>query len=146
MTRDEYHWFLDHGARACARTASWATTTTSPTSTWCIDDGGQCRPSGEIFGYYVITKQYFDRYHLPVMHTETNRKDADDAPAWLWKEWSNVVRLQAGRRADPRLHLVQPASTRPTGTPPCARTTTASTRWACTISTARSARSARPTS
>jgi hypothetical protein len=59
-----------------------------------LDERGQFRPSGEIFGYYVITRQYFERYHLPVMHTETNRKDADDAPAWLWKEWSNVVRLK----------------------------------------------------
>ena len=30
--------------------------------------------SGEIFGYYVITHQYFRRYKLPVMHTETNIK------------------------------------------------------------------------
>src|SRR5439155_15478966 len=50
-------------------------------------------PAGEVFGYYVICHQYFDRYHLPVMHTETNRKDADAAPAWLWKEWSNILRL-----------------------------------------------------
>jgi len=41
-------------------------------------------PAGEVLGYYVICHQYFDRYHLPVMHTETNRKDADAAPAWLW--------------------------------------------------------------
>jgi hypothetical protein len=59
-----------------------------------FDQQGQFEPSGEIFGYYVITKQYFDRYRLPVMHTETNRKDADDAPRWLWKEWSNVVKLK----------------------------------------------------
>ncbi len=28
--------------------------------------------SGEIFGYSEITRQYHDRYRLPVMHTETN--------------------------------------------------------------------------
>ena len=27
---------------------------------------------GEIFGYNEITRQYYDRYRLPVMHTETN--------------------------------------------------------------------------
>jgi hypothetical protein len=58
------------------------------------DASGAAQPSGEIFGYYVITKQYFDRYHLPVMHTETNRKNDEEAPAWLWKEWSNVLRLK----------------------------------------------------
>jgi len=51
-------------------------------------------PSGEIFGYYVLAKQYFERYHLPIMHTETNRKDVAEAPAWLWKEWSNILRLR----------------------------------------------------
>jgi beta-glucosidase/6-phospho-beta-glucosidase/beta-galactosidase len=52
-------------------------------------------PSGEVFGYYVITKQYFDRYHLPVMHTETNqRADIHDACQWLWKEWANTLRLK----------------------------------------------------
>jgi beta-glucosidase/6-phospho-beta-glucosidase/beta-galactosidase len=66
-----------------------------------IAEGGNSRsaaeqtsPAGEVFGYYVICHQYFDRYHLPVMHTETNRKDADAAPAWLWKEWSNILRLK----------------------------------------------------
>ena len=54
------------------------------------------RTAGEIFGYYVITRQYYDRYHLPVMHTETNLGDAERAPAWLWKEWVN------------RLYVVQP--------------------------------------
>ena len=33
---------------------------------------GTTRPSGEVFGYDVITRQYYDRYRLPVMHTETN--------------------------------------------------------------------------
>jgi beta-glucosidase len=27
---------------------------------------------GEIFGYNEITRQYYERYGLPVMHTETN--------------------------------------------------------------------------
>jgi beta-glucosidase/6-phospho-beta-glucosidase/beta-galactosidase len=59
-----------------------------------VSKNGDIRPAGEIFGYYVITKQYYDRYHLPVMHTETNLADAEQAPCWLWKEWSNMVRLK----------------------------------------------------
>jgi hypothetical protein len=31
---------------------------------------------GELFGWYVITKQYYDRYRRPLMHTETNCQDA----------------------------------------------------------------------
>ena len=54
------------------------------------------RPSigaGDVYGYYVITRQYFDRYRLPVMHTETNRT-AKHAVEWLWKEWMNLLRLR----------------------------------------------------
>ena len=53
-------------------------------------------PSGEILGYYVITKQYYDRYRLPVMHTETNAV-TDQAVTWLWKEWSSMIRLRDDR-------------------------------------------------
>jgi beta-glucosidase/6-phospho-beta-glucosidase/beta-galactosidase len=53
----------------------------------------------DIFGYYVITKQYYDRYRLPVMHTETNNRYANrteiDAPTWLRWQWSNLVRLKS---------------------------------------------------
>src|SRR5439155_9313073 len=31
---------------------------------------------------------------LPVMHTETNLMDANEAPAWLRKEWANMFRLR----------------------------------------------------
>lgn len=58
-----------------------------------VHDDGSTTGSGEIFGYYVITKQYFDRYHLPVMHTETNQWHPDSV-RWLHKEWANVRRLR----------------------------------------------------
>jgi len=51
-----------------------------------------------MLGYYVITKQYYDRYRLPVMHTETNNRDYEqsekDACAWLERQWGNLVRLK----------------------------------------------------
>jgi beta-glucosidase/6-phospho-beta-glucosidase/beta-galactosidase len=53
-------------------------------------------PSGEILGYYVITKQYYDRYRLPVMHTETNAV-TEQAVTWLWKEWSSMILLRDDR-------------------------------------------------
>jgi beta-glucosidase/6-phospho-beta-glucosidase/beta-galactosidase len=93
MSRDEYHWFLRHGQSMrphCVMGNDYYITNEHEV----VDGGGRMEPSGEIFGYYVITKQYFDRYRLPVMHTETNRKNEDEAPAWLWKEWSNVLRLR----------------------------------------------------
>ena len=58
---------------------------------------GQTWASGEIFGYAEITWQYYDRYRLPVMHTETNLQEGpngDEAVKWLWKEWANVLRVR----------------------------------------------------
>jgi hypothetical protein len=48
-----------------------------------------------MLGYYEIAKQYLERYNLPIVHTETNRKDDADAPRWLLKEWFNILRLKA---------------------------------------------------
>jgi beta-glucosidase/6-phospho-beta-glucosidase/beta-galactosidase len=50
--------------------------------------------SGEFFGYYVIAKQYYDRYGLPLMHTETNIREEEGSVQWLWKEWNTLLRLR----------------------------------------------------
>jgi hypothetical protein len=58
---------------------------------------GLTEASGEVFGYTEITRQYYDRYRLPVMHTETNMREGpngDEAVQWLWKEWASVLRLR----------------------------------------------------
>lgn len=93
LTRQEYDWFLDRGARVkpfCIMGNDYYLT-----NEHLVPAGeGAITGSGEVFGYYVITRQYYDRYHLPVMHTETNLADAERAPWWLWKEWSNMVRLR----------------------------------------------------
>jgi beta-glucosidase/6-phospho-beta-glucosidase/beta-galactosidase len=59
-----------------------------------VDPAGRPQALGELFGWYVIADQYYRRYRLPMMHTETNRMDADDAPRWLWRQWHNVQLLQ----------------------------------------------------
>jgi len=55
-----------------------------------IDSDRQVRSLGELFGWYVIASQYYERYGRPMMHTETHRVDAADAPRWLWRQWHNV--------------------------------------------------------
>src|ERR1700712_1710960 len=55
------------------------------------------RAAGEVFGYSEITRQYYDRYRLPIMHTETNFTEGprgDEAVYWLWKEWANLLRVR----------------------------------------------------
>ena len=55
------------------------------------------RASGEIFGYNVITLQYYDRYRIPVMHTETNLvqgPSSNEAVELVMEKWANVIRVR----------------------------------------------------
>lgn len=89
ITREEYHWFGEHQPRAvCIMGNDYY-----ETNEHLVHPDGTTRASGEIFGYYVITHQYYSRYRLPVMHTETNIKEPDSVN-WLWKQWANVHRLK----------------------------------------------------
>ena len=89
MTRDEYHWFLQHHQRSrCVMGNDYYAANEN-----LVHPDGSLSLSGEIFGYYPITHQYFERYSLPVMHTETNYPEPG-AVKWLKKEWANVHRLK----------------------------------------------------
>jgi beta-glucosidase/6-phospho-beta-glucosidase/beta-galactosidase len=90
MTRAEYHWFAEHQVKArCVMGNDYY-----ETNEHLVHADGTWTPAGEVFGYYVITRQYYERYHLPVMHTETNVHDEVRAPTWLRKQWANVLRLR----------------------------------------------------
>ena len=100
MTRAEYHAFFGQGLkRHCILGNDYDVTNEHLVSA----DGGT-RPSGEVFGYHAITRQYVRRYMLPVMHTETNLLQGpagDEAVTWLRKQWANVPRV--GRDGVPLL-------------------------------------------
>jgi beta-glucosidase len=93
MTREEYHFFLDHRLKQhCIMGNDYYITNEHR-----VAADGSTRASGEIFGYSEITRQYHDRYRLPVMHTETNLNQGPlgtEAVDWLWKEWANVLRVR----------------------------------------------------
>src|SRR4051812_18585787 len=95
LRRDEYHFFLDHHLKHhCIMGNDYYVTNEHRVSA-----DGRTRPSGEVFGYNEITRHYYDRYGLPVMHTETNYAqgpNGDEAVYWLWKEWANVLRIRNG--------------------------------------------------
>ncbi len=89
MSREEYHWFENQQVNArCVMGNDYYVT-----NEHIVHPDGSTEASGEIFGYYVITKQYFNRYKLPLMHTETNIKSPENVD-WLKKEWANVHRLK----------------------------------------------------
>ncbi len=90
MTREEYHWFLENHNKAISIMGN----DYYVTNEHVVHRDGTTSQAGEIFGYYVITRQYYNRYRLPVMHTETNLMDAERAPHWLRKQWSNMHSLK----------------------------------------------------
>ncbi len=92
MTREEYHFFLGRHLKAhCIMGNDYYVTNEHR-----VSRDTTVVPAGEVFGYDAITHQYFLRYHLPVMHTETNVDDNEHGAAtyWLWKQWANVLRLR----------------------------------------------------
>ena len=89
MTEEEYTWFRNSDIKAKCIMGNdyyW-------TNEHLVHKDGTTTASGEVFGYYVITHQYFSRYRLPIMHTETNIKEPG-AVNWLQKQWANVYRLR----------------------------------------------------
>ena len=90
MTRDEYHWFQSHSfiKGSCVMGNDYYVT-----NEHMVHEDGTTSASGEILGYYVITHQYFSRYKLPVMHTETNIIEPNSV-VWLQKQWANVRKLK----------------------------------------------------
>jgi len=90
MTPEEYDWFQ---AKNEYRSHCILGTDYYVTNEHVLLRDGRTIGSGDIYGYYVITRQYYERYRLPVMHTETNRT-ASHAAGWLWKEWMNLLRLR----------------------------------------------------
>jgi beta-glucosidase/6-phospho-beta-glucosidase/beta-galactosidase len=93
LTRAEYHFFLHHNLKHhCIMGNDYYVTNEHRVSA-----DGSTTAAGEVFGYDEITRQYYDRYQLPVMHTETNLNEGprgDEAVFWLWKEWANVLRVR----------------------------------------------------
>lgn len=94
MPDEEYAWFMNQGevhSRAILGVDYYV---------WnekLIDTSGRAQTLGELFGWYVVAQQYYERYRRPLMHTETNHQDAREAPRWLWRQWHNVQLLrQAG--------------------------------------------------
>ena len=92
MTLDEYKFFRTKNLRHhCIMGNDYYVT-----NEHLVYPDGRTGPSGEIFGYHTITHEYYERYRLPVMHTETNLNDGDkgEAVTWLHKEWANILRIR----------------------------------------------------
>ena len=89
MTKEEYNWFVNNEIKAyCIMGNDYYVT-----NEHMVHEDGTTSASGDIFGYYVITHQYYQRYKLPVMHTETNMREPGSV-SWLQRQWANVRKLR----------------------------------------------------
>src|SRR3954453_223372 len=89
FTKEDYQWFIESQVKArCVMGNDYYVT-----NEHLVHPDGSTQASGEIFGYYVITRQYYTRYKLPIMHTETNIR-MPACTEWLIKQWANVHRLK----------------------------------------------------
>ncbi|MGO4705274.1 family 1 glycosylhydrolase [Microvirga sp. 2MCAF38] len=94
MTREQYHFFLE---RSSLRHHCIMGNDYYMTNEHRVRHDGSTTSAGDVFGYDEITRQYYGRYRLPVMHTETNLMEGpegNEAVNWLWKQWANVLRVR----------------------------------------------------
>jgi beta-glucosidase/6-phospho-beta-glucosidase/beta-galactosidase len=90
MTPSDYDFFMNQSFRfRCIMGTDYYVT-----NEHLLRPDGSTVASGEFLGYYVIAQQYYRRYGLPLMHTETNIREEEGAVQWLWKEWNTLLRLR----------------------------------------------------
>lgn len=89
MTPARLDWFM----RRPSRQQSIMGTDYYETSESVVFSDGTTR-SSNVLGYYGLTRQYHDRYRLPIMLTETNQVQDLDAVSWLERQWENLLRLR----------------------------------------------------
>lgn len=93
MSHDEYMFFMNNNLKHhCIMGNDYYITNEHR-----VSEDNSKRTALEIFGYSEITRQYHDRYRLPVMHTETNFPQGPkgtEAVDWLWKQWAGVLRIR----------------------------------------------------
>ncbi len=88
VSQDEYDWFMSHNMyERCVMGNDYYETNERILQ----HDGGEY--VGEVFGWYLVTHEYYLRYRKPVMHTETNQK-SQDAVVWLWRQWQNLLYMR----------------------------------------------------
>ncbi len=90
LTRDEYNWFM---AGKPPGYQIMGNDYYGRNERIKLPDG-RIETSMDVLGWYEITREYYERYHMPVMHTETNVFEAEQAPVWLYKQWVSMLRMR----------------------------------------------------
>ena len=78
---------------APANAASSGTTTTGATNGSSTGLVGYDQPGPHRRGFKALALDFYDRYGMPLMLTETNM-EGDDAPEWLAEVWNDTIDLK----------------------------------------------------
>lgn len=92
LTSGEYAWFMENGTRRrCVLGNDYYVSNER-----ILQHDGSVSHVGEVFGWYLVTREYYERYRMPVMHTETNLTDPDGPASvvWLWKQWQSLLLMR----------------------------------------------------
>lgn len=90
MTREEFMWFM---GTAPAGYQIMGNDYYGHNEKLLLPDGTMTYGE-DVLGWYMVTLRYYRRYYKPVMHTETNTPHPHMAVQWLWKQWTNVLRMR----------------------------------------------------
>jgi beta-glucosidase/6-phospho-beta-glucosidase/beta-galactosidase len=90
LTRDEFMWFM---RTAPAGFQVMGNDYYGHNEKLLLPDGSVTYGE-DVLGWYLITLRYYHRYYKPVMHTETSTPFPERNAQWLWKQWTNVLRIR----------------------------------------------------
>jgi beta-glucosidase/6-phospho-beta-glucosidase/beta-galactosidase len=89
VSEAEYNWFFNRSKR----NNNIIGNDYYYTNEHMVHSNGMTSASGDIFGYYVLAHQYYRRYQMPMMHTETNMKEPRSVE-WLKRQWTTLYKLK----------------------------------------------------
>jgi beta-glucosidase/6-phospho-beta-glucosidase/beta-galactosidase len=90
MTRDEFMWFM---STAPSGFQVMGNDYYGHNEKLLLPDGS-IMYGEDVLGWYLVTLRYYRRYYKPVMHTETSTPFPEQNSRWLWKQWTNVLRMR----------------------------------------------------
>jgi hypothetical protein len=91
-TKETFEWFMQHGRRSAPHCVMGMDYYAS--NERLVHPDGREEVVGPVLGWHSIARQYYERYRRPMMLTETNSMDVQEAPDWMWKTWQNVESLR----------------------------------------------------
>jgi beta-glucosidase len=94
MRAEEYRFFMQHADRQhCIMGTDYYMSNEHH-----VGPDGALEEAGNVFGYCVVGRQYYERYGLPMLHTETNARGAPaglSEASWLRRQWLSVRQLHS---------------------------------------------------